>query len=203
MAEYRVLYFPIKGRAEPIRNMLAHADQKFDDVRWTNDEWAKHKSETPFGQLPVLEHGGKKLAQSKAICRFLGNQLHLHADSHWEGAELDMLVDRTTDLFQPMNPVFDEKDPEKKKAIITKGMQETVVPGSKFYDDWLAKSKSGYFGSKLTWADFYLHNVFTYFRDMFHMDMKHFPHIVAFMAKIDALPNVKKFQEAHPDIPYA
>jgi len=203
MADYRVLYFPIKGRAEPIRYMLAHAGQKFDDVRWTmTDEWPKHKTEMPFGQVPVLEYKGYKLAQTKAICRFLGNQLNLHADSHLEAAKLDMLADRTDDLFQPMYPAFKETDPEKKKEIIGKAMQETVVPGTKYYEDWLAKSTSGFFGSKLTWADFYLQNVFVGLRDMFQMDLKQFPNIIKFMGKIDALPNVKKFQEAHPDTPF-
>lgn len=45
MAEYRLFYFPIKGRAEPMRLMFAHAGKHFDDVRWdTQNEWPKHKN---------------------------------------------------------------------------------------------------------------------------------------------------------------
>lgn len=33
--------------------------------------------------------------------------------------------------------------------MIQKGLQESVIPGAKFYDEWLAKSKQGLFGSKV------------------------------------------------------
>lgn len=49
MAEYRLLYFPIKGRAEPMRLMFAYAGVKFEDIRWDmQNEWPKHKNGNIF-----------------------------------------------------------------------------------------------------------------------------------------------------------
>lgn len=45
MTEYRLLYFPIKGRAEPIRLIFAYAGVNFEDVRWDmQNEWPQHKN---------------------------------------------------------------------------------------------------------------------------------------------------------------
>jgi len=202
MVEYRLLYFPIKGRAEPMRVMFAHAGVKFEDVTWDLQiEWPKHKAEMPFGQVPVLEYKGQKLAQTKAICRFLGKQLGLHPEDNWEAAQLDMLVDRREDIMGPVFMALAEQDPEKKQAKIKKEIEETFDPGAKFFDDWLAKSKSGYFGTKISWADFLLFGGFVAMGSMFGADIKKFPHIAAFIEKISNLPNVKKFNDQRADVP--
>ncbi len=44
MTDYRLFYFPIKGRAERIRLMFAYAGINFDDIRWDEkNDWVKHK----------------------------------------------------------------------------------------------------------------------------------------------------------------
>lgn len=68
----------------------------------------------PFGQVPVLEHKGEKLAQTKAICRFLGKQFGLYPDDNFEAAQLDMLADRPDDMFANIPAARREPDPEKK-----------------------------------------------------------------------------------------
>lgn len=67
----------------------------------------------PFGQVPVLEYKGQKLAQTKAICRFVGKQLGFHPEDNWEAAELDMLADRGEDIMVPVFMALREQDPEK------------------------------------------------------------------------------------------
>lgn len=54
----------------------------------------------PFGQLPLLEHNGKKVCQSVAICRYLARELNLAGSSNWEGVEIDAIVDSIVDLKQ-------------------------------------------------------------------------------------------------------
>jgi hypothetical protein len=54
-----LLCFPIRGRTEPIRVLLAEADQKYTESR-VGAEWPQVKQEgmtsgkLPFGQLPGL-----------------------------------------------------------------------------------------------------------------------------------------------------
>lgn len=59
----KVYYFDIYGRAEPIRMLLTHAKQEFEDVRINGEQLAELKTsgKLEFGQVPAAEHDGKNL----------------------------------------------------------------------------------------------------------------------------------------------
>ena len=71
MAEYKLFYFDLRGRAELIRLIFAAADQKYEDVRFKREQWPEYKANAPFGQCPYIEikEGGQTttLAQSVAM----------------------------------------------------------------------------------------------------------------------------------------
>lgn len=48
MTEYKLYYFPTKGRVESIRYMLAHKEIPFEDIRYAQDQWPKHKQSIAF-----------------------------------------------------------------------------------------------------------------------------------------------------------
>jgi len=52
----------------------------------------------PWGNLPVLEVDGKRIAQSAAICRFLGKRLNLCGADEFEAAKCDEIVDAVRDF---------------------------------------------------------------------------------------------------------
>lgn len=64
---------------------------------------------TPFGQVPILEHNGKIVFQSQAICRYLGRELKLAGNNNWESMEVDMIVDTLTDLRMSKFVLFKRK----------------------------------------------------------------------------------------------
>lgn len=72
----KLYYFDVYGRAEPIRMLLNHAKVEFEDIRLTEEDFAKLKREgtvpMEFGQVPVLEYEGKHYCQTQAIIRALG-----------------------------------------------------------------------------------------------------------------------------------
>lgn len=74
MVHYKLTYFPIRGVAETIRQIFSIAKQDFEDHRVPRDDWPKFKPDAPFGQVPVLEEDGKKLAQSQAITRYVARK---------------------------------------------------------------------------------------------------------------------------------
>ena len=78
MTTYKLIYFNSRGRAEIIRQIFALAGIKYEDMRVTEEEWAKLKDNTPYGALPVLEVDGKMLAGSGPIARYL-------AEKFWAG----------------------------------------------------------------------------------------------------------------------
>lgn len=107
--KYRLTYFDIRGRAEPIRLLFAYAKLPFEDVR-IKEDWPKLKHGettrklnsisfiilfllfllvgTPWGHLPILEilegeKSCKVIAQTPAILRFVAKKAQLYSqDDH-------------------------------------------------------------------------------------------------------------------------
>ncbi len=44
MVHYKLYYFPLKGFGEPIRLLLTYAGVQFEDIRYSQDDWPKHKA---------------------------------------------------------------------------------------------------------------------------------------------------------------
>ncbi len=54
-SHYRLYYFNMRGRAEPIRLIFVAAGQKFNDHRFEMADWPDHKNYSPTGSCPFLE----------------------------------------------------------------------------------------------------------------------------------------------------
>jgi glutathione S-transferase len=89
----KLIYFPIRGRGEHIRQALKLAGVHFEDVHVSFDLWPQFKGEMPLGHVPVLEVDGVKIADSKAIARFVGQEygVYLWFLSGWEIWRQDFL----------------------------------------------------------------------------------------------------------------
>ncbi|KAK6738893.1 hypothetical protein RB195_020783 [Necator americanus] len=157
MVHYKLTYFAGRGLAEPIRQIFALAGQKYEDVRYTFQEWPKHKDEMPFGQIPVLEEDGKQLAQSFAIARYLSRKFGFAGKTPFEEALVDSVADQYKDYINEIRPYLrvvagvDQGDPEKL-------FKELLLPAREkffgFMKKFLEKSKSGYLvGDSVTYAD--------------------------------------------------
>jgi glutathione S-transferase len=98
MAEYELLYFPARGRAEQIRLLFAMAGHPFRD---TPASWPELKPTMPFGRLPVMteraDDGELMLAESGAIMRHLARRFDLYGRSVREHALCDALADFIAD----------------------------------------------------------------------------------------------------------
>lgn len=132
MSEYKLYYFNARGRGEVVRLVFAAAGQKFEDIRFTHEEWPNHKPKSPTGQSPFVEvtEGGKTfaLAQSVSIARFLARRFNLAGTGDQEQAEVDMYVDQITDLINEMaHAHYREKDEARKKELQHKLETETGI----------------------------------------------------------------------------
>ncbi|XP_031797738.1 glutathione S-transferase P [Sarcophilus harrisii] len=100
MPPYTITYFPVRGRCEAMRMLLADQGQTWKEDVVTKDMWMKGdlKATCLYGQLPKFADGDFILYQSNAILRYLGRQLGLYGKDNREAALLDIANDGVEDL---------------------------------------------------------------------------------------------------------
>ncbi len=110
-------YFDFDGsRGLECRLALTAAGLAFDDIRLSRDQWLALKPATPFGALPILEEGGRKLAQSNAILGYIGRGHGLYPTDAWKAAQHDALMLSVEDLRQKLPDGKGMSEDEKKAA---------------------------------------------------------------------------------------
>jgi len=115
-------YFPIAGRAEPIRLAMMLGNLRYVDQRIPGPEWEeKHKASMPYGQVPVLVVDGRNVCQTKAILRYVGkiakyDGASLYPKDALVAAQVDELLDAFDDLWILLAPTYNIKDEAQKVA---------------------------------------------------------------------------------------
>jgi len=199
MPHYKLIYFDIRGLAEPIRLTFAQAGVDFEDERLKHDDWPKHKETMPFGQLPVLEVDGKRLTQSMSILRYIGRKYGVEADDEWDRAVGDELATSWLDMFSRSASAWAEQDKELRKQKFNQVIEEFVKPRLRIINDRLSHSTHGFIaGSKVTWADFAMYNTMNMLQDFLKMNFDEFPHVQKFVHTVEHLPKVKEWKAKHP-----
>nr|UEN71122.1 glutathione S transferase-S4 [Glyphodes pyloalis] len=199
MPNYKLTYFPVKALAEPIRFILSYGGQEFEDDRFDRENWPKLKPNMPFGQVPVLEVDGKKVAQSTAICRYLAKQFGLVGKDDWENLLIDSTVDSIHDLRAKLGAYHYESVAEAKEAKRAPLFDE-IIPLYLERLDAQVKKNGGYFvGEKLTWADLVFVGLLDYLNFMAKFDLleKH-ENLKALKEKVLAVPAIKAWVEKRP-----
>uniref|UniRef100_A0A0M3HPS6 GST C-terminal domain-containing protein n=1 Tax=Ascaris lumbricoides TaxID=6252 RepID=A0A0M3HPS6_ASCLU len=166
--QYKLIYFNGRGRAETIRLLFAQAQVKYEDVRIEKDQWPTLKESKlkfyqslsivifcsmfscllcmPFGQLPVLEMDGKRLAQSHAIEKFLARMFGKHFQKflklnfpfiHISTKSLfDLNSSRTNALFKGLNGGDDWEAAKIDELILgLEDLFQKIVPWFKEQDE--------------------------------------------------------------------
>jgi len=156
MPSYKLTYFNGRGRAEIVRLVFAAAGEKYDDVRIEKAQWPALKSDTPFGQVPMLEVDGVKLCQSNSMARFLARRFNLAGKTDLDQARADMVMDCYEDTIKPLFTFFFEQDEAKKEAAKKKFVEEQLPGSLDGLEKLLKENKGGdgfFVGDGLTWAD--------------------------------------------------
>ncbi|XP_039274780.2 hematopoietic prostaglandin D synthase-like [Styela clava] len=201
MAKYRIIYFNLMARAELARLILVQAGVEFEDVRVTQEEWAKMKPDTPFGQLPLLEVDGVQYCQSPAICSYLARKYNLLGKTPEETMRAEMIGFCMGDMM--MKLPFTEKD-EKKKEEAFKEAFTTVIPPLLQKLEALLKQNDGgdgYFVSQLSTADLAWMMSSHFLGKMCPDLLKTVPKLSALAKKIEDLPKISEWIKSRPQTP--
>lgn len=200
-----LIYFPIRGRAEPVRLALAAAGESWNEtvVDYAEMKGKAGTAEFPFGQVPVFDDGKVRLAQMDAIVRYVGRVHGMYGATAEEASFIDMILLAVEDSFQPYVKLcythsFSE---EAKKEYVTLHIDAAGTAARnggahfQYLENILARSESfatsGFVvGGKPTIADVQLFNL---------VDLHLRP--VAFPEQMKAFPNLVKLHETFAAIP--
>ncbi|KAH7478975.1 hypothetical protein KRP22_010973 [Phytophthora ramorum] len=126
----KLKYFPVPGRAEPIRLTFFIGGIAFEDERLSFDEFAKIKASLPFNQMPVLDVDGEVISQSVAILRYAGTLAGLYPSLDTLAAyRVDEILALIDEMFS--NPAWretvSESDPDKLQKM-REGLSAGLIP---------------------------------------------------------------------------
>jgi glutathione S-transferase len=98
--EIVISYFPIRGRAEPIRLLLEDMGVPYRNEPVDIKQWRKIKAETPFGKVPLYHEGQLEIAESHAIMRHLARRYDLYGNDELEGTRCDVVQEVLHDAVE-------------------------------------------------------------------------------------------------------
>ncbi|KAJ8915851.1 hypothetical protein NQ315_004665 [Exocentrus adspersus] len=197
---YKVTYFDLTALGEPIRFLLSYGGIEFEDNRFQRENWPAIKPNTPFGQVPILEHNGKVAHQSIAICRYLAKQVKLVGKDDWEDLEIDAAVDTINDLRQSKLAHIIMNQTKKIKQTKAGPLFNEILPFYLGKLDEQAKRNNGYLAAgRLTWADVYFIALLDYINFMAKKDIiADSPNLQSVKENVLKVPNVKDWIEKRP-----
>nr|QUF59411.1 glutathione S-transferase GSTS8-3 [Brachionus angularis] len=202
MTSYKLIYFNIRGRAEICRILFALANQKYEDVRLSVEEWPKLKETFPFHLVPVLEitdnNQTLQLAQSHSIVRYLANKFGYAGKTELEKCQADMIYEQVGDLLSGLGNIFRKKNEEEKKNDMKNALTNTIPAGLKMIQNLFEKNKtnSGFLvGSSLTYTDLALMIFYDWLLEYKEPILSKFPLLKQHEQKIRNLPVIKEHLE--------
>ncbi len=182
--KYVLHYWPIRARAFWPAIVASVGGV---DLEWNAAvQWPEFKSETPFGQIPVLTGPNDlKIGQSLAIGRFLARKGNLLGETDAEYAASEQAIAEFDDLWTLIAKAMYGADR-------TKGMDELFATGLKPHLDALSKLLKGdTFTGKVLAGDLALFTAFDILISLEANVLDAHPVLKAFYAKVAAIDKVK------------
>ncbi|XP_078529979.1 glutathione S-transferase P 1-like [Lissotriton helveticus] len=195
MAQYTITYFPVQGRTEPMRLLLADQGAQWKDEVVQFADWMGGKSELKkeamFGQMPKFQDGDFVIYQSNAILRYLGRKFGLYGKNDKEAALIDMVNDGVED-FRVKCGRFIQTEYETGKDKYIADLPNQLRP----FERILSEHPGGFVaGSQISFADYNLLHVLQMHLKFGPGCLNDFPLLKAFVAKMGARPKLKAYQE--------
>jgi glutathione S-transferase len=201
MVHYKLTYFNIRGRAEPIRIIFAYLGLPYEDYRIEKKDWPNVKSTFPWGQVPVLQVDDVTLCQTLAIERFLARKYGLTGANELETTKCDEYVDAIEDLVQEWKKIAHNSD-EAKKVELKETFLNVHAPKCLNKLSALKTSNEGSLwlvGQSITWADLVIAAILDRFETMIDPSfLDSYPVMKALKQRVFSIPKVKEYVDIRP-----
>jgi glutathione S-transferase len=157
MSKFVLNYFGGNGRAVTARALLTVGKADWQNNQVKMEDWAKLKPNFEFGQMPVLEHNGKKYSQSIAINIYLAKTFKLYGKNIEEEYQIDSLFCTYEDVFPVLCKFTFNQDASKADELKKAAIEKLKFFAEKLEKRYVSLGKGKYFlGNHFTAADVYL-----------------------------------------------
>ncbi|XP_044278682.1 glutathione S-transferase P [Varanus komodoensis] len=191
-----ITYFPVRGRGEAMRLLLADQGQEWTEDVMTGEIWQKGdlKKSCVFGQLPRFQDGDFVLFQSNAILRYLARKHGLYGQNPQEAALLDMVNDGVEDLRVKYARLIYHNYEAGKAAYIE------ALPGElRPFENLLAQNDGGkafIVGKQISFADYNLLDILHIHLVLAPDCLASFPLLAGYVQRLNAQPLLKAYLES-------
>ncbi|KAF5901509.1 glutathione S-transferase Mu 3-like, partial [Clarias magur] len=159
----KLVYWDIRGLAQPIRLLLEYTSTKWEDKFYSCGEapdydescWydVKPKLKMDFPNLPHLVDGERMIAQSNAILRYIARKHNLCGETEDEIIRVDILENQAMDFRNGFVRLCYLEFDSKKQSYLD------ALPGIlKQFSDFLGERK-WFAGDKITFVDFTMYEL--------------------------------------------
>ncbi|TKC36659.1 hypothetical protein EI555_010777, partial [Monodon monoceros] len=207
---YTIVYFPVRGRCEAMRMLLADQDQSWKEEVVTMETWPSLKASCVstsvvsrvrgwalggktrlYGQLPKFQDGDLTLYQSNAILRHLGRSLGLYGKDQREAALVDVVNDGVEDLrCKYVTLIYTNYESGKEDYV--KALPQHLKP----FETLLSQSQGGQafiVGNQISFADYNLLDLLRIHQVLAPGCLDSFPLLSAYVARLSARPKLQAF----------
>lgn len=157
MPAYTLIYFAIRGRAEPIRLLLAAAGVPFDEDAIVRETWMERKATMPLGQVPVLveRDGGqeRRIPQTQAILRHLGRVHGRYGRDEAAMLRADVVAETVLDCRAPLAPLLAPMARGKDPAALKDAFANKLPPLLARLERLVGEGPGLFVDEVPTWAD--------------------------------------------------
>ncbi|XP_027974181.1 glutathione S-transferase P [Eumetopias jubatus] len=193
MPPYTIVYFPVRGRCEAMRMLLADQGQSWKEEVVTKESWLQGplKASCLYGQLPKFQDGDLTLYQSNAILRHLGRSLGLYGKDHREAALLDVVNDGVEDLrCKYVMLIYTNYEAGKEEYL--KALPEYLKP----FETLLSQNEGGQafiVGNQISFTDYNLLDLLLIHQVLDPSCLDSLPLLSAYVMRLSARPKLKAF----------
>jgi len=201
----RLVYFPVRAKAEPIRLCLRHAKIPYTDLSPTDYfdvGWRDGaKDATPFGQLPLLLVDDEPpLAQSGAITRYVAGLCALTPSDPLAAARCDAIYEAAQELMTAPTNVNPIVNVFKGDTFTQKRTEYFELAPPKIAN--LARALGAgpfFFGAKPLYCDFAVYHVLSNTLLLEPTALDAHDNLKSFVAAVEALPGIAEYLEERPE----
>jgi glutathione S-transferase len=197
---YAVVYFAIRGRAEPIRLLLASLGLPFEDRPIVRETWMETKGTMPLGQVPVLVERAADgtettIPQTQAILRHLGRVHDRYGRTEAEMLRCDVVAETVHDVRAPLAPLLAPNVRGKDPAALREAFEQKLPPLLARLEKLAGQGPGGGFFvcDEPTWADCVAFDLCDALEGIAPKVLAPYPGLTRFVAAVRAWPALQGY----------